>query len=411
VIDHLSKAIAMAGGPAAPPEVSEGPRALRRLEDRLRESEERFRDMFEEAPVACHEIDHRGVVTRVNRAECELLGFAAEEMIGRPIWEFMAVEAEKEGSQESVRRKISGEQPLTQFEREYTRSDGATRIVVIHPTLIRDGAGRGIGIRSFLLDITARKRAELALLKQAEDLARSNAELEQFASVASHDLQEPLRKILAFSDRLQTKSADTLNAEGRDYLARMQNAAVRMQNLIHDLLSLSRVATHAQPFAAVDLAEVARTVVSDLETRIAQAGGRVEVERLPIIVADRGQVTQLLQNLIGNGLKFHRPGEVPVVKVHAELTHGPPGSPDVCTIVVEDNGIGFEPKYGDRIFRVFERLHSRNEYDGTGIGLAICRKIAERHGGSITASSTPGAGAKFTVTLPYRPATQETQHE
>jgi PAS domain S-box-containing protein len=411
MLDNLSNAIGIADGPPSPPDGGESSKAYNRLEDLLRESEERFRGMFEDAPVACHEIDQDGVVTRVNRAECELLGFAWQEMVGRRIWEFMAVEAEKEGSQESVRRKISGEQPLVRFEREYTRSDGTTRIVEIHPTLIRDTAGHGIGIRSFLLDITARKQAEVALMKQAEDLARSNAELEQFASVASHDLQEPLRKILAFADRLQTKSAETLNPEGRDYLARMQNAAVRMQNLIHDLLSLSRVATHAQPFTAVDLADVARTVLSDLETRIARAGGRVEVGPLPIIVADRGQMSQLLQNLIGNGLKFHKADENPVVKVYGELRHGMQGSPDVCTIVVEDNGIGFDQKYAERIFRVFERLHSRNEYDGTGIGLAICRKIAERHGGSIAATSTPGAGAKFTVNLPYRPSPQETHHE
>jgi two-component system, LuxR family, sensor kinase FixL len=379
--------------------------APRTLEERLRESEERFRGMFEEAPVACHEINHEGVVIRVNRAECELLGFVAEKMVGRPIWEFMAVEEEKEGSREAVRRKISGEQALTRFEREYTRSDGATRIVEIYPTLIRDGAGRGIGIRSFLLDVTARKQAERALKKQAEELAHSNAELEQFASIASHDLQEPLRKILAFADRLKTKSADTLNPEGREYLARVQNAASRMQNLIHDLLSLSRVATHTQPFAAVDLAEFVRTVLSDLESRLVSSGGRVEVGPLPILVADRGQMAQLLQNLIGNGLKFHKTGEVPVVQIHGQAV---PGSPDFCAIVVEDNGVGFEQKYADRIFRVFERLHSRSEYDGTGIGLAICRKIVDRHGGSIAATSNPGDGAKFTVTLPYRPSTKET---
>jgi light-regulated signal transduction histidine kinase (bacteriophytochrome) len=332
-------------------------------------------------------------------------------MVGRRIWEFMAVEEEKEGSQEAVRRKISGEQPLTRFEREYTRSDGTTRIVEIHPILIRDSAGRRIGIRSFLLDVTARKQAERALKHKAEALAHSNAELEQFASIASHDLQEPLRKILAFADRLKIKSADTLNPEGRDYLARMQNAAVRMQNLIHDLLSLSRVASQAHPFAAVDLAEVVRTVLSDLETRLINSGGRVEVGSLPIIVADRGQMAQLLQNLIGNGLKFRKPNEAPVVKVYGEFRNAVPGSSDVCEIVVEDNGIGFDQKYADRIFRVFERLHSRSEFDGTGIGLAICRKIVERHCGSITATSAPGAGAKFPLTLPYRPATEETRHE
>jgi len=173
--------------------------------------------------------------------------------------------------------------------------------------------------------------------------------------------------------------------------------------LINDLLSLSSVTNHRQPFVAVDLAEVARMVVSDLEARLLQVSGRVELGALPIIVADRGQMAQLFQNLIGNGLKFSKPGQSPVVKVYGELLNGPQGGGPTCQIVVEDNGIGFDEKYLDRIFRVFQRLHGRAEYEGTGIGLAICRKIVERHGGSITASSTQGMGAKFIVTLPYRP--------
>jgi signal transduction histidine kinase len=168
------------------------------------------------------------------------------------------------------------------------------------------------------------------------------------------------------------------------------------------------VTNHHQPFVAVDLAEVARMVVSDLETRLSQVSGKVELGALPIIVADRGQMAQLLQNLIGNGLKFSKPGQPPVVKVRGELLNGPQGGVDACQIVVEDNGIGFDEKYLDRIFRVFQRLHGRTEYEGTGIGLAICRKIVERHGGSITATSTPGTGAKFIVTLPYRPLSEET---
>ena len=191
----------------------------------------------------------------------------------------------------------------------------------------------------------------------------------------------------------------------------MLNAAARMQTLIGDLLSLSRVANHHQPFAAVDLAEVARTVVSDLESRLLQVGGKVELGTLPIIVADRGQMAQLLQNLIGNGLKFNRPGELPVVRVSGAPHNDSGSGVEMCQIIVEDNGIGFDEKYLDRIFRVFQRLQGRAEYEGTGIGLAICRKIAERHGGSITANSAPGAGAKFIVTLPYRQRSEEALHE
>lgn len=377
-------------------------------EERLRESEERFRGMFQEAPVACHEIDREGIVLRVNQAECKLLGFEQEEMLGRCIWDFIAPE-EREKGREVIRRMMAGESALLTAEREYSRHDGARLALEIHSTTIRSAAGQIIGVRSFLLDVTERKRAQQALQSQAEDLARSNGELEEFAYVASHDLQEPLRKILAFGDRLKNKHAEALSTEARDYLERMQNAAGRMQRLINDLLSLSRVTNHRQPFVAVDLAEVLRIVVSDLEARLLQAGGKVELGALPIIVADRGQMAQLFQNLIGNGLKFSKPGQPPVVKVRGELLNDRRGGADTCQIVVEDNGIGFDEKYLDRIFRVFQRLHGRTEYEGTGIGLAICRKITERHGGGITARSTPGLGAQFIVTLPYRPLSEETK--
>jgi light-regulated signal transduction histidine kinase (bacteriophytochrome) len=249
----------------------------------------------------------------------------------------------------------------------------------------------------------------MTLLEQADKLSRSNAELEQFAYVASHDLQEPLRKIQAFGDRLKTKYDASLGPEGLDYLTRMQNAAARMQILIQDLLSLSRVASNAKPFTSVDLGDVVRTVVSDLEMRIQDAQGRVEIGALPVIFGDRGQMAQLFQNLIGNGLKFRKPGESPVVKIDSQAQTLPSGAAG-WHISVEDNGIGFDEKYRDRIFQIFQRLHGRNEYEGTGIGLAICRKIVDRHGGSLTANSSPGAGAKFIITLPQQ-TPGDNQHE
>jgi PAS domain S-box-containing protein len=245
------------------------------------------------------------------------------------------------------------------------------------------------------------KRAEDSLARQAQELARSNAELEQFAYVASHDLQEPLRKIQAFGDRLKAHCNDTLSERGRDYLQRMQNAASRLQRLINDLLTFSRVTTRAQPFVPVNLAGVAREVVSDLELRIERTGGRVEMNELPTIDADPSQMRQLLQNLIDNGLKFHRPEEAPDVKVYGKLLNGR------SQIIVEDNGIGFDEKYLDRIFTIFQRLHARLEYEGTGVGLAVCRKIAERHGGTITAKSKPGEGSTFIVTLPVKQTRKE----
>ncbi len=254
--------------------------------------------------------------------------------------------------------------------------------------------------------------------RYSQELARSNAELQQFASIASHDLQEPLRKIRAFGNRLQEKYADALSEQGRDYIERMQNAAQRMQILIDDLLVFSRITTKAQPLVPVNLGEVTKEVLSDLEVLIQQTGVCVEVGELPTIDADPLQIRQLLQNLIGNALKFHRENEFPCVKIYSQIVEDREsqliensGGGNLCQITVEDNGIGFDQKYCDRIFQVFQRLHNRSEYEGTGMGLAICRKIAQRHKGSITAESTPGLGAKFIVTLPINQLPQEQQLE
>jgi light-regulated signal transduction histidine kinase (bacteriophytochrome) len=249
-----------------------------------------------------------------------------------------------------------------------------------------------------------RKRAEDKLKIFNEKLQRSNRELQDFAYVASHDLQEPLRKVQTFSDRLCTKYADKLEGDGLDYLERMRGAAERMRKLIQDLLIFSRVSSKAQPFVPVDLEEIAHEVLSDLEVKIEETGAKVELRDLPTVEADPSQMRQLIQNLVGNALKFRRPDITPVVKITASTTNGN-GAGEIlsghfCTIRVEDNGIGFEEKYIDKIFTVFQRLHGRAEYEGSGIGLAVCRKIAERHRGSITAKSRPGEGSAFVITLP-----------
>lgn len=232
-----------------------------------------------------------------------------------------------------------------------------------------------------------------------KNLERSNQELQDFAYVASHDLQEPLRKIQAFGNLLETEYGDQLG-DGKDYLDRMRSAAKRMSALIEDILEFSRVTTKARGFQPVDLTVVAREVLEDLETRIEDTGATVVLDKLPKIDADAMQIRQLLQNLIGNALKFHMEGRPPVVKIHAEVDISQPKQTRLITLSIEDNGVGFDEKYRDRIFAVFQRLHTRESYEGTGIGLAVCRKIVERHGGTISASSHPGKGATFTVTLP-----------
>ncbi len=247
------------------------------------------------------------------------------------------------------------------------------------------------------------------LKKRQAKLERSNQELQQFASIASHDLQEPLRKIEAFGNRLKSICAHQLGEEGALYLERIQSSTSRMRGLINDLLTYSRVTTKSRPFEPCNLEFIAAEVVSDLQLQVEESGGRVEIGKLPIIDADAMQMRQLLQNLISNAIKFRREEVAPVVKISVQsaaggpLLAGPAGTAgDMCELTVSDNGIGFDMKYVGRIFDIFQRLHSRSEYAGTGIGLATCRKIVERHGGMLQATSEPGKGATFTASLPVK---------
>ena len=241
----------------------------------------------------------------------------------------------------------------------------------------------------------------------ASKLKESNGELQEFAHIASHDLQEPLRKVTGFGSRLQDKYSDKIDERGQDYINRMMNAASRMQSLIDGLLDYSRVTTKGKAFTPVNLSTIAQEVLSDLEVRIEENGAKVTVEELPTIEADELQMRQLFQNLLGNALKFHKPGESPEIKMSCEVTDTKKGQSlssanASCTIITKDNGIGFDGKHSDRIFEVFQRLHGRNEYQGTGIGLSVCKKIVARHGGSISAESTAEQGATFKVTLPIK---------
>lgn len=262
--------------------------------------------------------------------------------------------------------------------------------------------------RDELEDRVRERTVELTVLNT--ELERSNRELQDFAFVASHDLQEPLRKIQAFGDRLQTVQGPKFDDQGRDYLNRMSNAAERMHTLINDLLAYSRVTTKAQPFESADLNNTVSEVLSDLETRIEESKGIVETQSLPIVDADGIQMRQLFQNLIANALKFSREGIPPRVSITSEMFMGNASSSgrsvpeQMVRISISDNGIGFDEKYLDRIFTPFQRLHGRNEYEGTGIGLAVCRKIVERHGGTLSAKSIPGEGSTFIFEMPVKQA-------
>ncbi len=293
------------------------------------------------------------------------------------------------------------QQTIIQYEHEIVRGDGKVAWIEARGALFLDETGQPGRMIGVFADVTARKIADRQLTAYTAELERSNRELQEFAYVASHDLQEPLRKIQTFGDRLEKRYYPLLDERGKDYLDRMQSAAARMQTLIVDLLAFSRVRTHGQPFSQVNLSQIARQVLQDLEIMMTETQAEITVDELPEIEADAMQMKQLFQNLLSNAIKFRRPGAPPKIDIHGRIHNR------LCQITVSDNGIGFDEKYNERIFLVFERLHGRDHYPGTGIGLAICRRIVERHGGSIHAHSQPGEGSTFTVELPlYQPASQ-----
>ncbi len=341
--------------------------------------------------------DIEGKATFVNPAVARATGLPLSELIGKTEAEIFGRPAQ--GNADGTLRDGAAETI-------FYRKDGTCFPVEYVRTAINE-LGRVVGSVLVFKDITERKRVEETLSQKAAELARSNAELEQFAFVASHDLQEPLRKIQAFGDRLRGKCDGLLPPEAQDYLDRMHSASARMRTLINDLLTFSRAIRSTEPFAPVDLNVVTREVLGDLEVRIEKSGATVEVGPLPTIEADAMQMRQLLLNLIGNALKFQPPGAKPCVKITSRLLTAVSGA-ELCELTIQDNGIGFDEKYVDRIFAVFQRLHGRTEYEGTGVGLAVCRRITDRHSGTIVARSQPGQGATFIVTLPvkqnHRPA-------
>ncbi|VUD58879.1 Phytochrome-like protein cph1 [Thalassocella blandensis] len=248
------------------------------------------------------------------------------------------------------------------------------------------------------LENKVKERTE-SLEHYSEELARSNRELQNFAFVASHDLQEPLRKIRAFGARLQQTCSDELGEKGVDYINRMFSASERMSVLIDDLLAFSRVFTQQKPYEEIDLALLVDEVVDDLEIAINETEAQIDIDSLPSISGDAGQMRRLFQNLISNALKFRHPDRNPHIQILCATTT-PEDDDAYHTIRIKDNGIGFEQKFSEKIFTLFQRLHGRDEYGGTGLGLAICRRIVERHGGSIRAESSLDHGAEFIIELP-----------
>ena len=364
-------------------------------------------------------LDMTGVFSYQSPSFKTILGYEPDELIGRHSLEF-AHRDELANLRKDFLEMVANPKKTLVREYHFLHKDGSWRILESITKTLNDEENNLSGILFNLRDVTERRESEDRLRAFAAKLERSNRELQDFAYVASHDLQEPLRKVQAFGDRLNRKYAESLADEARDYIKRMRDASGRMQVLINDLLTFSRITTKAQPFAPVDLKRVAAEVVSDLEIRIEQTKAKVEIGDLPEIEADSLQMRQLLQNLIGNALKFHRADVPPMIKIYAENLQTNIGAfsingetmtteadEELCKICIEDNGIGFDEKYLDRIVTVFQRLHGRSEYEGSGVGLAVCRKIVERHEGKITAESASGKGSKFIVSLPLKQVENE----
>ncbi len=360
----------------------------RKVVEALSESEERFRLLVDRVrDYAIFMVDIEGNVTSWNEGAERTNGWSADEIIGKHFSIFYTDEDIRAGHPghrlESARNKGSHEE-----EGWRVRRGGSLFFASSVINAILDSAGNLRGFAMITRDITERRKIE-------EELARSNRELEVFAYAASHDLQEPLRKITIFADRLQMQCGSQLDEQGVDYLKRMQKSVLRMRALINGILAYSRISTNRSPFERVDLTAVLKAALSDLELRISEMRARIEVEDLPEIMGNPLQMSQLFQNIISNSLKFVKANEAPVISIKSRTL-----TDTTVEIIFQDNGIGFAEEYLETVFKPFHRLNPKSEYEGTGLGLAICQKIVSYHGGVITAESSPANGAKFIVRLP-----------
>ncbi len=367
--------------------------------DHLRTIARRWDALLHSIPVYVSALAPDGTIQFINHVAP---GFTLDGVSGQSAYQFVAPD-EVGRLRDLVERAYAGE--TVDEELTVPFPDGTLGLFQSRFGPVRDGS-RVVGVLGVARDISEQRRAEAAQVlaeKQIHEytvqLERSNRELERFASIASHDLQEPLRKILGFGDRLHQKDGATLSEAGSSYLARIQEAARRMQDLINDILVYSKLSSRAQPLVSVNLDKIVAAVLSDLEVRIEETAAKIEVGPLPSIYADPVHMRQLFQNLIGNALKFQRPDVPPEIHISGTLVRLEDSGATLVRIAVTDNGIGIDPKYSRRIFGIFERLHGRNKYEGTGIGLAVCRKICEQLGGTIVVDSDGCQGSTFIVEL------------
>jgi len=367
--------------------------ARKQAEAALSASEALYRQTFELATAGIAHVDLTGRLMKVNRSLCEILGYSEKELIGRSVKEVSHPE-DRDLTDAQRARLHEGGLDSVRFEKRYLKNGGSIVWVDLAVAVARDAHGHPQYEVALFDDITARKAAEAALRGAHEELKRSNAELEQFAYVASHDLQEPLRMVSSYTQLLMRRYGDKLDGDAKEFTAFIVDGATRMKQLIEDLLAYSRVGTRDKNFKPVGAESPLERALANLRAAIQDSGATVTRDKLPTVHCDEVQLAQLFQNLIGNALKFRKPDAAPAVHVGA-ADHG-----EEWEFTVRDNGIGIEPQYFERIFLVFQRLHNKGEYPGTGIGLAIVKKVVERHGGRIWVQSQLGAGTTFHFTMP-----------
>jgi PAS domain S-box-containing protein len=380
----------------------------------LKESEERYHRMVAEVEdYVIIFLDPQGYIINWNKGAQKIKGYTADEIVGKHFSVFYTEADRKKGLHEQILKEaLMNGKAVHEGWRQ--RKDKTTFWGSVVMTAIRDSSGQFIGYSKVTRDLTERKIAEERLLASSEalhwknkELQRMNEELSSFAYISSHDLQEPLRKIQTFADRIVELEHDNLSEKGKDYFRRMQAGAARMQRLIRDILAYSRASTLDKTFEVTDLNELLKQSQSELEELVLKKNAVIESDRLPTISVIPFQIQQLFNNILSNAIKFTRAGVVPRVVIRSEIVKGKQidenaatADQDYCHLSFSDNGIGFEPEYSKKIFEVFQRLHGRSEYDGTGIGLAICKKIAENHDGFMSAESTLGTGSTFHLYLP-----------
>jgi len=350
------------------------------IEAEKRALSQRFEYLIREAGDVILLIDEDGHIEDFNEKALQLYGYDAAEMSSLKVSDLVRCKSGENGEISALDKREGI------YEAQCLRKDGSAFSAEINEKKL-DMEGRRY-VQAIIRDISERKQA-------AESLARSNRELELFAHVASHDLQEPLRKIMAFGDRLRRHCGPSLDEKGEDSLSRMEGAAQRMKALIDGLLLYSRISSHLIPFEPTDLNKILELTLSDLEVRISETGARIEAASLPVVLGNPIQMGQLFQNIISNSIKFKSTDRAPVITIESRAI-----SENLVEITFQDNGIGFDTKYLELLFKPFQRLHGRAEYEGIGIGLTICQKIVTQHGGEITAESSPGMGTTFIVRLP-----------